>query len=319
VVIVCPGTYTEWLAITGARDGLKVRAYSRGTAIIRAPQDLTDGPELEIDGVEDVTIQSLTFTFRSSGCEPRTADVNGMFARNADGIRVLGNTFKATGTETLGPCGFTDGIRIYSTTGARVANNVVRDFKSDGISFERDSRGVVEDNSVQFYHQAATVDDDGDQGIRVVGGARAEVTGNVVRSLSSASEPHLEIGISIQNGAGTSDIHHNDVWYVARGIGVIDSRARVRSNDVRGFGVRHGIHLLDGTGSEVLSNRVRGFDTGIWVEASGNSLRNNDARGNGVVGCLDETSGTGTAGTANTWSGNKGSPASTPVEVCPVP
>lgn len=323
VIIVCPGTYTETVRIEGRRTGLTIRAKSRGSAIIRAPHSLTAGPLLWIAGVEGVTIQSMTLSFRSAGCEPRTAEVNGMFARDADGLRIIGNKVQATGTDTQGPCGFIDGIRVYSTTSARVSNNTVRDFKSDGISFERGSRGRIDGNAVQFYHGASTRDSDGDQGIRVVTGARAEVTGNLIRSLSATGTPRLEIGISLQDTSGISDIHHNDLRYVKTGIGLIDSRARVRSNDLRGTGpatgLLYGIHLLGGTGTEVLSNTVRDFDLGLFVEATASILRNNVATGSMTRGCLDTTTGTGTAGTANTWSGNVGTPASSPEAICPAP
>jgi parallel beta-helix repeat protein len=245
-----------------------------------------------------------------------------MFARDADGVRIMGNKVQATGTDTQGPCGFVDGIRVYSTTSARVSNNTVRDFKSDGISFERGSRGRIDGNSVQFYHSSSTRDSDGDQGIRLVGGARAEVTGNVVRSLSTPATPHLEIGISLQDAAGGSDIHHNDLLYVKTGVGVVDSKARVRSNTLRGTGpatgLLYGIHLLRASGTEVLSNGARDFDLGIFVEATGAAIRNNVATGSLTRGCLDTSTGSGTA-TANTWTGNVGTPVSAPEAVCPAP
>jgi len=91
----------------------------------------------------------------------------------------------------------------------------------------------------------------------------------------------------------------------------------VRSNDVRGVGLQGGIYIESGTGTDVRDNRIRDFDTGIWVDASGTTLRRNDARGNVSAGCIDTTEGDGTSGTANTWDGNHGTPGSTPAEICP--
>ena len=156
--IVCPGTYTETIRIRGRRNGLTIRAKSRGSAIIRAPHSLTEGPLLWVAGVRDVTVQSMTLAFRTAASHERRTSTG--FARDADGVRIIGNKVQATGSDTQGPCGFVDGIRVYSTTRARVSNNTVRDFKSDGISIEHGSRGRINGNSVLFYHGSSTRDGD---------------------------------------------------------------------------------------------------------------------------------------------------------------
>ncbi len=78
---------------------------------------------------------------------------------------------------------------MLASSGFRVANNTVRDFKSDGISVESSSTGVVDGNTIQFYHSASSSSDDGDQGIRVVNGARAEVTGGGWRRARVGARP----------------------------------------------------------------------------------------------------------------------------------
>jgi parallel beta-helix repeat protein len=145
------------------------------------------------------------------------------------------------------------------------------------------------------------------------------VTGNVIRSYPGTDKPHTELGIVVKDAAGASLVSGNKVWYAKTGIGVIGSRATVASNDVVGVGTLRGIHIVSGSGIEVVNNDVRDYDIGIEVDASGVRIRGNDARGNVSQGCLDETSGGGTAGTANTWSRNVGSPASSPAALCPAP
>lgn len=51
---------------------------------------------------------------------------------------------------------------------------------------------------------------------------------------------------------------------------------------------------------------------GIWLQAGneGNRLQKNIARANSVYDCEDDTTGNGTAGTANTWSANRGETSS---------
>ncbi len=321
VVIVCPGTFRERISVVGARHrGMTVRAYRRGTAIIKPPATFVEGPLFYVEFVSGVTIKALVVSFPSGGCTlPREGDVQGLWVEEADGTRLIGNQVRATGSSTQGACGYDDGIRVLDSRNVRITGNVVRDFKSDGISFERGSRGTIDRNRVRFYHGRSGSDDDGDQGIRLVERSRAEVTRNLVRSLSGAGSPHLEIGIVVQNGRGVSDIHHNDVSHTKLGIAVIGSDARVASNDLVGIGEDAGIVVFNGTGTDVLDNDVRAFDVGIEVDAVGATLRRNDARRNVGHGCLDETTGGGTAGTANTWSRNVGSPASDPVGICRVP
>ena len=62
---------------------------------------------------------------------------------------------------------------------------------------------------------------------------------------------------------------------------------------------------------------MSGHQTGIDVDIDGTIITDNDATGNSVRGCEDSTSGAGTGGTANPWTNNVGSPASSPVELCP--
>ncbi|WP_314175257.1 right-handed parallel beta-helix repeat-containing protein [Streptomyces winkii] len=57
---------------------------------------------------------------------------------------------------------------------------------------------------------------------------------------------------------------------------------------------------------------------GIRIDAGGNggnTITTNAARNNRMLDCRDDTTGTGTAGTANTWSGNAG-PKASPAGIC---
>jgi parallel beta-helix repeat protein len=319
VVIVCPGTYTGIVGITGNRDGLTLRAYTRGTVKVKSPASLVDGPLVWVEDVSGVTVQWLTVSFPSTGCNADPADVQGIWVEDADGTRVLGNVIRTIGTATQSQCGYDDGMRVISSANVRISSNVVRDYKSDGISFEAGSRGRIDGNAMRFYHGKSGSDDDGSQGIRIVDGSRAEVVGNAVRSYPGGNKPHVELGIVVQNGANGSDIHHNKVWYTKTGIGVIGSSAKIRANDVFGVGVQIGIHVVSGTATQVLDNRVQEYQVGIQVDTGGTVLRRNDARDNTNRSCADSTSGSGTAGTSNTWTGNVGSPASSPAPICPAP
>ena len=51
---------------------------------------------------------------------------------------------------------------------------------------------------------------------------------------------------------------------------------------------------------------MRNFLNGIHATVAGNTFRGNDSANNDDLDCLDETHGSGTAGTDNTWIDNTG-------------
>ena len=82
-------------------------------------------------------------------------------------------------------------------------------------------------------------------------------------------------------------------------------------NDV--FGNDDGIDLIATVGAKVKNNKVHdnGVFDGLFVDAdsSGNLFDGNKASGNAEHDCHDDSTGSGTAGTANTWKNNKGETA----------
>jgi parallel beta-helix repeat protein len=94
----------------------------------------------------------------------------------------------------------------------------------------------------------------------------------------------------------------------------------VRSNDVQNNG-GSGIVLFSANNNLVKSNDVSGNGSasfgsmdGIHVDvnSSGNEIINNEATGNQPFDCADDSHGTGTAGTADTWSHDEGGTSSPP-------
>lgn len=73
------------------------------------------------------------------------------------------------------------------------------------------------------------------------------------------------------------------------------------------------------TNSAITRNNADGnAGDGIRIDAggnTGNTLTSNVAQNNGMLDCRDSTTGTGTAGTANTWTGNVG-PNASPPDIC---
>lgn len=309
VIIVCPGTYTGTVKITGARRGLTIRGYSKFTAHVKAPRSI-DGPLVWVQSVKDVTIKWLDLRFPTSSCGSRDDDVNGIHASLASGIHINTNQIRPQGSKTLGSCGYVDGILINRSKDARVIGNVIKDFKSDGIWFMNGSTGRIERNRISYYHTTAGTTAAGGQGI-TVDSSSALVQDNTVRSSSSITVSHLREGIVAQRSSGTVKVYDNKVWYVRTGIGSDDSTATIQDNSLRGVGdpvsgEQRGIHIFVKSGNKVRRNTVFGFEYGIKVESTGNTLENNEVSKSDETDCVDTTTGSGTAGTGNTWTGNTG-------------
>lgn len=90
----------------------------------------------------------------------------------------------------------------------------------------------------------------------------------------------------------------------------------------------YGIALTDVQGSGIRNNQVGPGVYGITIDAmlqgagplstsQGNRVQYNTSLGNIAIDCLDETSGSGTGGTANTWAFNTGL-SSNPADLCTI-
>ncbi len=118
---------------------------------------------------------------------------------------------------------------------------------------------------------------------------------SVIASGTSSSS-----GISVSNYAGSS---------IATD--VVDNVVTGYSND---------INLVSGsTGAYVFGNHLTVAQAdGILVQSgvSGAVLWHNSIVGAAAFGCEDDTTGSGTAGTANTWTQNTSTVASSPATIC---
>ena len=136
------------------------------------------------------------------------------------------------------------------------------------------------------------------------------------------------------------EISHNDVFQnlgdaitvcgdVTQGCGPATDIA-VRANDVENNGSRGGtgVLLLGASDNLLKANQVKGNgqsgpDTtdGIRLDSNskGNEVLNNQLQGNVTHDCHDDSTGTGTGGTANTWQGNQGQTQNRPGLCEPAP
>jgi nitrous oxidase accessory protein NosD len=176
-----------------------------------------------------------------------------------------------------------------STSGTRsVQNNVIDRYQKGGIIIsEAGSNAAIRDNTILGVGETPQI---AQNGIQVSYGGRATVRLNSIRDNSYTD--------------GQDDV------YDAGGIILFRPNADtlVGSNTVTRND--YNIGLFNADGLEIRSNRAtNGKDlAGIFVNAKStdNLFTNNRALGNERFDCLDHSEGTGTAGTANTWTDDIG-------------
>ena len=114
------------------------------------------------------------------------------------------------------------------------------------------------------------------------------------------------------------DVLDNQIVAAFVGITVADDGSHVVGNSV--FATPQAGILLQADNSDVRRNTIELTGTGISVDdrSTDNVFRHNTVSDNINNACDDSSSGSGTAGTANTWTGNTGTP-SNPLGICDAP
>jgi hypothetical protein len=261
---------------------------------------------------------------------------------NNDSVRH--NRINATGTRTLaGACGYAYGVAIGTESDSASANvtfNKIRDFKFGGILVEgAGTTALVRRNAIQYLHLAETGTSPciatgcaqlntvngsfaATFGIGVEDGADARLVRNAIRSgpdavgvgtavrpggLIDLGTPALGQGISVMGtDSGDTRIKHNAIWRTSVGITTAEDveavdvfENHVTTSFVWGM-------MLQGTDAFIYDNVIENNYFGTLVQGANNVVHDNDFRDNTIWDCYDNTSGDGTAGTANTWTNNLG-------------
>jgi hypothetical protein len=231
------------------------------------------------------------------------------------------------------------GLATPVSASGRATFNWVTNFKRGGILIEEEDTDVlVRRNTVRYLHE----DDPGCEifslvceinlanptgnvneafrqtfGIGVESSARADVSYNAVYSGPNSigqisggpgGTALLSQGIALTrlDELEQTVVFHNFVHHTSEGI-VTDTAgdgAVISYNVTRENGI--GI-MLRGGNDEIHNNRSTANQAyGIYAGSENNDIHDNNATGNGSLDCADTTSGSGTAGTANTWTSNLG-------------
>jgi nitrous oxidase accessory protein NosD len=303
-IVVCPGSYaattiTKRLTLsgfTGELSNLKKCADSTNF-----PADSTTKNSIVAGftvGADHVTIKGFTLTAPNDGVlVPGGINAAWVTKNVAQGNSVgvnLNGTMSVVDHNCLrnnsagGPA---SGTGIYSDQGlksADIVNNVFFQNTSAAITLLDAGAGTLDDVRVKNNVSSG----DGDL-ISIAGSTHSQIKGNTATGTFPGSGIYIQAGTAAPNS--TLEITNNTLT----------------------LGNDEGIYVADDalTSSTIKSNRATNNKTsGLHIEPGtgdndGNTITSNNFRSNqNVTGfdCWDETSGSGTAGTANTWSKDKG-------------
>lgn len=311
VIVVCPGTYAEQVTVPADKDRLSLISRERRAAVIKAPPIYTGSVDLvRVAGAENVSFASFTIT----GPQPDTAYCNAQLVSN---VRIMGG----------GSANLVDN-RI---TQARPTAPALRGCQNGfGVQIGRTAEGDTGTGRL-YYNE---IDDYNKGGVYVDNaGSSLIAVGNTVRGPDQSDAP---VGVAF---AATNGVQ------ISRNADAFVERNRVVDNVFPGFagveaGQASGFILFDNTDSDIRlrENVVQNNDTnlglfnsdggvfednlildavvydGIYADAdsAGNRFEDNTAFRNAEHDCHDDSTGRGTAGTANVWRDNRGATQNRP-------
>ncbi len=306
-ILVCPGTYPQTtvdkrLTLIGFTQQLTDLA--RCTDDVGNPADQTTEDTIVagfVVGADFVTIRGFTLAGAGNGVlVPAGSDdawvSRNVFEDNSVGVNLNGsmslvdhNCFRHNNL-----LGSAAGTGIYSDEGLKattIDQNVFFDNGAAAITL-LDTAGAGSLDDVRVTKNMSS--GDGDL-ISIAGSTHSRVVGNMATG-------SIGSGIFVEAGLGPN------------------STLEISGNSLTN-GLDEGIFVDTGalTSSTIEKNTTKGNASfGIHVAASntGNSItKNNFKNGGGSNDCQDDSVGTGTAGTANTWKADKGKTAS-PSGIC---
>ncbi len=305
---VCPATYPEQVRILGsAKNGINLVSTTRRAAVIQAPPTFDPArPDLvSVEQARGVSIQRFTI----SGPIPDPAACNVLLVT---GVRIKGN-----GSATLIDNRITE---------IRAADPALRGCQNGfAVAVGRNAEAETGDaslflNQIDKYQKGGVYADGPDTDLNMSGNA---VLGNGPDPLIAQNGVQISRGADAFVGANmvqdntyigpagpgqaSGFILFRDPGNTASDIRLSSNLVRRNDNNIGLFDIDHGVfennRALDST-----------FYDGIFadVDSEGNRFENNRAFGNPEFDCLDDSHGSGTAGTANIWKDNQGKKSSPP-------
>ena len=317
-IVVCPGDYVGRVKIK--KNNITLRAFDPWTAtIIAAPDHDSSLPLLWIKDANSVTVKWMSLRAPTEGtCQPVYPGLINVDHSPFSQIRA--NNLGIIGTAGMGPCGY--GLGIWVRDGSRrttLAYNTITDFNQGGISvWSKDV--IVKANTLNFYQADSALGDEGipPDGISAqIYADDVNITGNVIRALATAGSttPMLGSAIKVVSRANPF-IFRNNVQYVDTGITLLGTTGGLITENEIHDTTNFGVFYSGADDTTTAYNNVTTGYGGIFLtdQSNGNTIDHNDFSGH-AYDCLDQSSGSGTGGTDNTWTNDIGAVAE-PDPIC---
>jgi parallel beta-helix repeat protein len=325
-VQVCPGTYVgavvvdKALTLNGAKSAVDGRTQSGGGSIVSAPS----GPAFTLNA-DNVTVAG--FTIKNSDVGVQTSNQhsgyliqNNVITNNTIGIYLnssnsLANEVRQNKISANNRAGSGSGDGIYSDQGlhnATIDRNAFLNQANAGVLFAAGpgtSNVSINDNRFSnMANSAVSFIDNVSQ---------ASIDHNNI--VNSAINPNGGSAIFIGGSSNNVSVASNTITLANySGVAIRDtaSAITIANNTIKRAG-GNGIDVSSSTsGATTTTGNVvkRNHGDGILYAAgtSGNQINHNTTAANAGFNCQDQSTGTGTAGTANTWSANTGGNSSPP-------
>jgi parallel beta-helix repeat protein len=347
-IVVCPGTYTEQVTIPSGKNNLTLRSKKPGQAIIQAPGSLPVDGNCTVPGAQAIVdvngalnTSILGFTIAGPGV---TADTLcfGVLVEAAGSATVDGNWILHINDNPNNGHQHGEGVRVTGGSSATITKNTISDYQKNGVSVRNASHADVNGNVITGIGLTNLITQNG---IVFLNGSSGHAIGNDISANHYTADENAT-GI-IQVGPGNVDLkantlHDNDIGVF---VALVDGGTTVESNQATGN--LQGILFQGATGGVIKNNNssdngdgidvVSDFNThagttngvisgntthhnaslGLFADGKshGNLFANNVSTANGDFDCRDKSSGSGTAGTADTWTHNNAH-TSSPTELC---
>jgi parallel beta-helix repeat protein len=342
-ILVDPGTYTEQVIINNnghARDNLKLEGSGEHSTLIKAPPlaSMTGHHAIvEIENAQNVTIEDFTIEGPSSA-----ANSGGSFygVRIDNGSATIEDNH-ITKIEDTPFNGVQEGVAILvgraadGTTGtAIITHNLIDDYQKGGIVVDnKGSSAEIDHNTIIGQGPTALISQNG---VQISRGATADVSHNRISDNEFTGSGDVSTGILLYQ-AGTVHVEHNTLSHNDVGIydqgsdNVVIEHNRISENTTNGIllvstsGARIDYNTTDHNGSgnsgdsgialynstnNIIDHNTSNHNNGdgIFVDSTsaGNTFSQNRLRDNSQFDAEDQSKGTGTAGTGNTWTNNSG-------------
>lgn len=338
---VCPGTYTENVMVTKSLTFLGAQAGKDGRSDRNnlAKESILNNPNGGFTGmaVSDVTIDG--FTIQGQGATSKSGIDLSTFASGGSGYRILNNViqnwwrgvgFNSNGThQTVFQFNFIRG-RTNRTNDAPAGGIEGNTLAVNNTLIDQNLFNANENSAVVIIEQSSnlTISNNqsvGDDTFVALFNANGPVRDRIVYNTGTGFQ-----GSALFFGGGNDGVvvDHNDLRSGStRGIrfslafgGSASTNMLITNNTVIGMAFSG----LDAEAGALVNSTIYNnphFDkngqAGIHLRAgdSRNVIKGNSMRGNGTYDAQHESTGTGTAGTANTWVKNSCA-TSSPAGLC---